>query len=286
MSLRARLLTGMVAIAAVLAVAAVFIARTTEQHLLQQVDAQLSRADTNIGGPGPGFGDGARSDDHLSSIYIGGFDATTNALVTLRTAGLAGDAPPTPAITLAQAIKSEKAHAPFTVGSRGGGVDYRVLARNDRVGLIVLAIPLSDVNSAVGRLIAVEVAATLAVLAVLALVTWWVIRLGVRPIKQMTLTASAIAGGELSHRVPDVAAGTEAGELGLALNQMLGRIEEAFDDRTRSEDRLKQFVADASHELRTPITTIRGYAELYRSGGLREGDDLAEALRRTEQESI
>ncbi|MEA3020983.1 MAG: two-component system, OmpR family, sensor kinase, partial [Actinomycetota bacterium] len=42
----------------------------------------------------------------------------------------------------------------------------------------------------------------------------------------------------------------------------------------------------ASHELRTPITTIRGYAELYRSGGLREGDDLAEALRRTEQESI
>jgi two-component system OmpR family sensor kinase len=161
-----------------------------------------------------------------------------------------------------------------------------VLARGDRGLLLVFALPLTDVNDAVGRLIALEAAATLAVLAVLALVAWWVIRLGVRPIKQMTETATAIAAGDLSHRVPAVAAGTEAGELGLALNQMLGRIEQAFDDRTKSENRLKRFVADASHELRTPITTIRGYAELYRSGGLRAQGELDEALRRTEQEAV
>ena len=76
-----------------------------------------------------------------------------------------------------------------------------------------------------------EVVATVAVLGVLGLVTWWVIRLGVRPIKQMTATATAIAAGDLSHRVPDVTPGTEAGELGVALNQMLGRIEDAFDER-------------------------------------------------------
>ena len=67
---------------------------------------------------------------------------------------------------------------------------------------------------------------------------------------------------------------------------MLGRIEEAFDERTRSEDRLRRFVGDASHELRTPVTTIRGYAELYRSGGLDDDDELREAMRRTEQEAI
>jgi two-component system OmpR family sensor kinase len=135
-------------------------------------------------------------------------------------------------------------------------------------------------------LITLELAATGAIVAVLALVTFWVLRLGVRPIKRMTETASSIAGGDLSHRVPEGVPGTEAGDLGLALNGMLGRIEDAFDERTRSEDRLRRFVADASHELRTPVTTIRGYAELYRSGALDDDDELREAMRRTEQEAM
>jgi two-component system OmpR family sensor kinase len=132
----------------------------------------------------------------------------------------------------------------------------------------------------------VEAIATAVILAALGLVTWWVLRLGIRPIKRMTDAASSIAGGDLSHRVPESASSTEAGQLGVALNQMLGRIEDAFDVRAQSEDRLRQFVADASHELRTPVTTIRGYAELFRSGGLGEPRELEEAMRRTEQEAI
>jgi two-component system OmpR family sensor kinase len=275
MTLRARLLTGMAAIAIVLAVAAVFITRTTEQHLVDQVDAQLERADV----PRPR---GPRSDDgdRLSSVYVGYF--ANGELVTLAEPNLrgAGEAAP-PTITLDEARAGFDANKAYTLGG------YRVLSKAGPNGvLLVYALTLTDVHDAVSRLIAVEVLATLAVLAVLALVAWWVIRLGVRPIKQMTETATAIAGGELSHRVPDVAPGTEAGELGVALNQMLGRIEDAFDDRMRSEDRLKRFVADASHELRTPITTIRGYAELYRSGGLQGTGELDEALRRTEEEAV
>ncbi len=49
---------------------------------------------------------------------------------------------------------------------------------------------------------------------------------------------------------------------------MLERLDAAFTERAESQDRLRRFVADASHELRTPVTTIRGYAELYRVGGL------------------
>ena len=67
---------------------------------------------------------------------------------------------------------------------------------------------------------------------------------------------------------------------------MLGRIEEAFDERTASEARLRRFVADASHELRTPVATIRGYAELYRTARSSEHRDLDDAMRRTEQEAI
>ena len=48
---------------------------------------------------------------------------------------------------------------------------------------------------------------------------------------------------------------------------MLAQIEEAFAEKSASEERLRQFVADASHELRTPLTSIRGYAELLGRGG-------------------
>jgi two-component system OmpR family sensor kinase len=102
----------------------------------------------------------------------------------------------------------------------------------------------------------------------------------------MTATAGAIAAGDLSQRVAESTPGTEAGDLGVALNQMLGRIEEAFDQRAASEGRLRQFVADASHELRTPVATIRGYAELYRTGALDERGPLDDAMRRTEEEAL
>jgi two-component system OmpR family sensor kinase len=152
--------------------------------------------------------------------------------------------------------------------------------------VVLLAMPLDDVDDAVNRLVRVEIAVTAAILAVLGLVAWWVIHLGIRPIKQMTATATAIAGGELSHRVAEGDPHTEAGELGVALNNMLGRIEQAFDERTETENRLRRFVADASHELRTPVTTIRGYAELFRDGGLTDEVELGEAMRRTEQEAV
>ena len=290
MTLRTRLLAGTVLIGLVLAAAAVAITRTTEAHLLDQVDARLASARGPLrsvdlrGGDGAG---GARFGARLSELYVGVLGPGGRLVPVVMPDLLDGDLP-VPAIDPDEAAAHAVTGTPFTAGSVDADLRYRVLATPDRrVGAVVLlALPLDDVDTAVDRLVAVEVAATLAVLAVLALVTWWVIRLGVRPIKQMTATATAIAAGDLSPRVPDVATGTEAGELRIALNQMLGRIEDAFDERARSEQRLRQFVADASHELRTPVTTVRGYAELYRSGGLADTGELDEAMRRTEQEAV
>ena len=57
---------------------------------------------------------------------------------------------------------------------------------------------------------------------------------------------------------------TEVGQVGAALNQLLGHVEQALAARHESESQVRQFVADASHELRTPLASIRGYAELVR----------------------
>jgi two-component system, OmpR family, sensor kinase len=285
MSLRARLLLGTLAIAIVLVVSAVVIAGATRSRLVAQVDAQLHDAGPRLRGPEPG--DGAPpGPPRLSNLYVGVINRR-GVLSTIYAPDLRGDTAPVPEVDAADLQELRDGRA-VTVGSDDTDTSYRMLARNEGPagGMTVLALALYDVDDAVGRLVAVEALAMLGVLGVLGLVTWWVIRLGVRPIRQMTETATAIAAGDLSLRVEEAAAGTEAGALGTALNGMLGRIEEAFDQRTESEGRLRQFVADASHELRTPVTTIRGYAELYRNGALADPGELSEAMRRTEQEAV
>jgi two-component system, OmpR family, sensor kinase len=78
---------------------------------------------------------------------------------------------------------------------------------------------------------------------------------------------------------------SEVGRLGLALNAMLDRLEQAFGEREASENRLRRFIADASHELRTPLASIRGYAELFRMGAARDPADVEKAMRRIEDEA-
>jgi two-component system OmpR family sensor kinase len=166
-------------------------------------------------------------------------------------------------------------------------VKYRVEAfeTGDQPGTTVVAVPLRDVTSTLHRLERVEALVIAGVLLALGLLSWWVVRLGLRPLDRMGATAGAIAAGELSQRVEPADSRTEVGRLGLALNEMLGQIETAFAERTASENRLRRFLADASHELRTPLVSIRGYAELFRIGAAREPEDTDKAMRRIEEES-
>jgi len=283
-SLRARLLAGVAAVALVLVVAGLASTRIVENYLVAGVDATLSDARV----PGLGMGPMGRMPEgaRASPVYVGVVQG--DAVETRFAPDLREGAPALPEIDGEQAAEAAGTGEPFTVPSTDPDVEYRVLARVDaRTGSVqVVGLPLDDVERAVARLVAVQRGVALVVLAVLGLVTWWVLRLGVRPVNEMTETATAIAAGDLSRRVPEGDPRTEAGRLGAALNVMLTRIEEAFGARRRSEERLRQFVADASHELRTPVTTVRGYAELYRAGGLDDPGELREAMRRTEQESV
>jgi two-component system OmpR family sensor kinase len=100
----------------------------------------------------------------------------------------------------------------------------------------------------------------------------------------MAVTADAIAAGDLTRRVQPAESRTEVGRLGLSLNTMLGRIEEAFAERAATEEKLRRFLADASHELRTPLTSIRGYSEVF-DRAKDDPENLELAMRRIEEES-
>ncbi|WP_405941937.1 sensor histidine kinase [Streptomyces sp. NBC_00207] len=169
---------------------------------------------------------------------------------------------------------------------------YRVLAEPD--GSLALAFPLSEVDSIVRTLVGVEVCVTLAGLIAASLAGQALVGVALRPLRRVAATATRVSElplhkGEpaLHERVPDAEADprTEVGQVGAAINRMLGHVSSALTARQQSEMRVRQFVADASHELRTPLASIRGYAELTRRGREEPGPDTRHALGRIESEA-
>ncbi|HEV3369328.1 MAG TPA: HAMP domain-containing sensor histidine kinase [Acidimicrobiales bacterium] len=156
---------------------------------------------------------------------------------------------------------------------------------NSRQVLIVVAEPIGNTTSTLHTLFLIELAVTAGALVLALAGGWWLVRLGLRPLEDVERTADAIAAGNLDQRVPGADDTTEVGRLARALNVMLERIEAAFAARLASEARLKesdrhlrQFVADASHELRTPIAAVAAYAELFERGASTNAEDLPRVI--------
>jgi two-component system, OmpR family, sensor kinase len=176
----------------------------------------------------------------------------------------------------------------FTVRSSGSsGLRYRAYVSRDPhdSGLTIVAVPLREVDQTLSRLLLVEGLVIVGVLLALGATAFFVVKLGLRPLDRIAVTAGEIAAGQLDRRVSPASNRSEIGRLGLALNAMLERLEQAFAARTESEERLRSFLADASHELRTPLASIRGYAELFRMGAAAEPGETAKAMRRIEDEA-
>jgi two-component system OmpR family sensor kinase len=186
--------------------------------------------------------------------------------------------------------------SPHTVDFGGTLHSYRVLAQvTPRGETIITGLPLSGVRAAVYQLAGVVLAVSVLGLLAVALIGAAIVRRTLRPLSRVAATATSVSElpldrGEvaLAVRVPDqdTDPDTEVGQVGAALNRMLGHVAGALQARQSSEARVRRFVADASHELRTPLASIRGYAELTRRGGERLPPDVAHALSRVESEAI
>ena len=183
---------------------------------------------------------------------------------------------------------------PFTVLDSSEN-RWRVVAMvntGSQGGSVFVALPLTGVDRTMHEMaLIIVLVGTLVVLVGMGL-GGYVTHRALEPLRDVEATASQIAAGDLSRRVPVTDTTLEVHDLALSLNEMLVRIEQAFaaqstseERATRSEAKMRRFVGDASHELRTPLAAIRGFGELYRMGALRSDEDVASAMRRIEDES-
>ncbi len=159
-----------------------------------------------------------------------------------------------------------------------------LLMRPQTIGAVVIARPLTPVFETVGLMTRLLVFVGLSVISLGTAVAAALVRHHLRPLRGIEYATHAIAAGDLSRRVPPGKEGSEVGMLANSINVMLAQIEQAFAAKERSETKMRQFVSDASHELRTPLATVRGYAELYRLGGV-PTDQIQPTMGRIESES-
>ena len=176
----------------------------------------------------------------------------------------------------------------MTVTGTGAWQSYRIYVTplsGTPSARLVIAVPLASLHSTLNTLLLFEIAISSGITIIVLVVTWLLVRRGMRPLERMGATARSIAAGSLGRRVSPSNERTEVGRLGLALNTMLGQLERAFAERDVTEQRLRHFVSDASHELRTPLTSMRGYAELLQRTPDMTREDVLLAVRRIEDET-
>ena len=292
MTLRARLLLGLAALLAVsLLVSGGLVVGITRASLLDELDNDLRTARVaDISAPGPRRGGNDPTGRRFALLVFNASGDLIESLPSGRGSGYAAD--PLPAVT----PPAEDGLPLGRIVERpavDGSLSYRILALRTGQGLaVVLGAPMRGIEASIAVLVRTLVLVGLAVLLLMLAFGWLIIRRDLRPLEQMTGTAARISAGDLSQRVGVSHDGSEVGRLGHAFDTMLDQIQSAFmsqqaalADKERSEGRLRQFVADASHELRTPLTALRGYAELYRAGGLEDRAELEQAMARIGGES-
>ena len=292
-SLRTKLITGLLALV-IVAVAAISVSSVwvLRSYLTSQDDSQLRAVYTSAVSQGVSLPPGEIYRVGGTSNFFVGVQEPGNPLSAsgLQSGPSYGgyrqvqSVPDVPASQLWAITNNGKL---MTVQAQSGSDTWRIITEpvsyplqtntgstEQVTGTFVVGADLGNINATIGGLAITVLVIGLIVVCILALAIVMVVRASLRPLVDIEATAGEIAAGHLNRRVPERDPRTEIGSLGRSLNTMLSQIETAFHAQEaseaaahQSEERMRRFIADASHELRTPVTAIRGFAEYYRQRG-------------------
>lgn len=145
---------------------------------------------------------------------------------------------------------------------------YPLVIHGARVGTIQVAATLQGIEMAGKRLLFIEVAGVLGGVLIALALGYWLAGRALAPVARMTTTVRDFEATDLTRRVA-AEGGDEIGQLARTFNSLLERLEKAFDAQQR-------FISDASHELRSPLTAIRGHVQVMKKRG-RDNPELVQA---------
>lgn len=311
-TLRAKLLASLVVLfVAVTAPIGAATVLTMRHILVGQVDEQLRAATQTLEGPHvgrdfsspddvgdrrldmscrrapPNAGEGFLRVCFVGPVAVSGYVVSAGTLSAIPEDALT---------TLASAVDGPSDEGSPSGAALGSLGEYRILVTRSPAtqAVVVSGAPLRFAENAVAGLLRIVALCSLLGLLIVLLAGTWMVTRALGPLRRVAATASRVSrlpmsSGEVSlaERVErrDTTPGTEVGEVGAALNELLDHVDASLNARHESETRLRQFVADASHELRTPLASILGYAELTRKERQPIPPGVVHAIGRIESES-
>lgn len=211
---------------------------------------------------------------------------TSDSANGLGAAGVTGTAGADPAVLLSEETYGEalagEANGSYRIARDAQGIRKLIVLQPIEAGggrgLVQVAVDVQPMTDLLVRQLAIFVSIAAAALALGLLGLLPVLRRTLTPLSRLVDTLGRIDAGRLSVRVPERQGQVEIDRLSSSFNDMLRRLERAFESEREAKERMRRFVADASHELRTPMTSIHGFLEVLLRGAAGDAAQLERAL--------